>query len=297
MTDDESLRGENMDNAIDVACNLFTNAVVATRPPWTSTYFVDQRKVPVDYLNGVSLEQQLDQMDRANIRRAILIAPKMGRLGLSDSWHMDPAHVLDAVQKHPTRFSAQLGIDPYEGMSGVRSLERYVTEYGCIGAHLYPHWFELEPDHRKYYPYYAKCCELDIPIQIQVGNCMRYGSQSLPSVGRPILLDTVACDFPELKIIGTHVGWPWVEEMIAMAYKHPNVYISTEAYGPKYWPSNLVHYLNSWGRNKVMFASLWPTVDLAKLRMEIMDLGLRPESAERFFYRNATELYGLIDEL
>ena len=114
--------------------------------------------------------------------------------------------------------AGMLGIDPTQGMQGVRELERAVRDDGFIGAHCYPHWFELAPDHAKYYPFYAKCCELGVPFQLQVGQSMIYAPDfPCRSVGRPITLDAVACDFPELKLIGIHVGIPWTDEMIAMA--------------------------------------------------------------------------------
>ena len=124
-------------------------------------------------------------------------------------------------------------------MQGLRDLEYAVKELGFVGAHLYPHWFGLAPDHAKYYPYYAKCCELDVPIMMQVGHNLIYSrDRRLPSVGRPICLDQVAIDFPELKLLGIHIGIPWTDEMISMAWKHENVFIGVDAYAPKHWLSS-----------------------------------------------------------
>ena len=189
-----------------------------------------------------------------------------------------------------------LGKDPRRRnrTSGTHQLEHAVKELGFIGAHLYPHWFELAPDHAKYYPFYAKCVELDIPIQMQVGQSMIY-SPELPrrSVGRPITLDAVACDFPELKIIGIHIGSPWAEEMIAMAWKHANVFICTDAYAPKYWPPALVHFLNSYGKDKVMFGTDFPVVTFDRARREIEALNLRPEAKSMLLRENVRRIYKL----
>jgi len=139
-------------------------------------------------------------------------------------------------------------------MQGLRDLEHGVKELGFVGAHFYPHWFGLPPDHAKWYPYYAKCCELDIPVMLQVGHnliCSR--ERRLPSVGKPICLDQVAIDFPDLKILGIDIGVPWTDEMISMAWKHENVFIGVDAYAPKHWPASLVHDRNSYGRHKVLF--------------------------------------------
>ncbi|MGP2435480.1 amidohydrolase family protein, partial [Listeria monocytogenes] len=83
------------------------------------------------------------------------------------------------------------------------------------GVHVYPHWFGVPINDRLYYPIYAKCCELGVPITLQVGtHSMRSGAKC---VGRPILLDDVAFDFPDLKLIGLHLGAPWLEEMVMLA--------------------------------------------------------------------------------
>ena len=132
----------------------------------------------------------LEMMDRAGIERSLLIATKTGQLGLPGSWHLPYEVVADAVQAHPDRFSGLAGLDATEGMAGVRALRHAVQEYGFVGAHFYPHWFELAPDHARWYPFYAACVELDVPVQLQVGQSLVYDSaRPLRSVGRPISLD------------------------------------------------------------------------------------------------------------
>jgi uncharacterized protein len=233
-------------------------------------------------------------MDAAGIERAFLIACKIGQQGTRGAWHMPYEWIAEAVRAHPDRFCGLAGIDPTEGMEGVRALERAVRDLGFIGAHTYPHWFELEPNHRKYYPFYAKCCELGIPIQMQVGQSLVYDKQRpLRSVGRPILLDDIACDFPELKLIGIHIGIPWTDEMIAMAWKHDNVFIGSDAHSPKYWPASFVHYVNSYGRHKVMFGTDYPVLAFKRTMDEIEVLDLRPDAKRLFLRDNALRVYGL----
>jgi predicted TIM-barrel fold metal-dependent hydrolase len=179
-------------------------------------------------------------------------------------------------------------------MRGVRELQRAVTEYGFIGAHFYPHWYELSPDHAKWYPFYAKCVELDVPVQLQVGQSMVYDpSYPLRSVGRPIALDAVACDFPELRIIGIHVGIPWTDEMIAMAWKHANVFIGSDAHSPRYWPESFVHYIRSYGQDKVIFGTDFPVLDFGRTMAEIEALGLPEPVREKFLRTNALRIYKL----
>ncbi len=233
-------------------------------------------------------------MDSAGIERSLLVATKTGQLGLPGSWHLPYEIVARAVQQYPNRFSALAGLDPTEGMAGVRAFERAVREDGFVGAHFYPHWFELAPDHARWYPFYAKCVELDVPVQLQVGQSLVYDpARRLRSVGRPITLDNVACDFPELKLVGIHVGIPWTDEMIAMAWKHPNVYIGCDAHSPRYWPASFVQYINSYGQNKVLFGTDYPVLDFERTRAEIEALGLKPEVLVKLLRDNARALYKL----
>jgi predicted TIM-barrel fold metal-dependent hydrolase len=103
----------------------------------------------------------------------------------------------------------------------------------------------------------------------------------------------VAIDFPELKIIGIHLGWPWVEEMIAVTYKHTNVYIAGDAYAPKHWPETFVKYADSWGQDKCLFGTDWPVVDPERAMAEVVGLGLRPEAVSKLLRENALRLFRL----
>ena len=279
--------------AIDAVVNIWTNEALSHRPGWTDGFFVDKMKGKHDS-GGISLEVMLEQMDEAGIGMGFLVAAKSGRPGLPGSYHMPPEVVADAVQKYPDRFRGLIGVDPFMGMNGVRAMEDAVKNMGFIGAHLYPHWFDLPPNAAKYYPFYAKCIELDIPIQMQVGQSLIYApDQPCRSVGRPIYLDDIACDLPELKLIGTHVGIPWTEEMIAMAWKHKNVYICTDAHSPQYWPESLVKYINSYGQDKVIFGSDFPVLRFKRTLDEIDEFGLKPHVRKKFVNENVAKLYKL----
>jgi predicted TIM-barrel fold metal-dependent hydrolase len=117
----------------------------------------------------------------------------------------------------------------------------------------------------------------------------------MPSeVGRPIpYVDQIAIDFPELVIVGGHIGYPWTEEMIAVATKHANVYIDTSAYTVRRYPSQLVAYLRAHGARKVMFGSNWPMIAPAKALEGLDGLALAPEARAAFLAGNAARVFGL----
>ena len=241
---------------------------------------------------GIRVSEYLRRMDRAGIERSLLIAVRAGDLKVAGSFELPYERVARVCARYPDRFSGLAGVDPFRGMQGLRDLEHAVNELGFVGAHLYPHWFALAPDHAKYYPYYAKCCELDVPIMMQIGHNLVYSRERrLPSVGRPITLDQVAIDFPELRLIGIHIGVPWTDEAISMAWKHENVYLAGDAYAPKHWPKSFVHYANSYGSHKVLFGTDWPVIDPERAVAEIEALGMRPESHRRLMRDNALAVF------
>jgi uncharacterized protein len=283
-----------MAGAIDIVCNLFTPEEVRNGQTGIDETFKAQVRMPEAYRGGVTVADYLAKMDRAGIERSLLIAVRAGDLNVRGSFEIPYARVAEICAAHPTRFSGLAGVDPFRGMQGLRELESAVRDHGFVGAHLYPHWFGLAPDHAKYYPYYAKCCELDIPIMMQVGQNLIYSRERrLPSVARPICLDQVAIDFPEVKLLGIHIGVPWTDEMIAMAWKHENVFIGVDAYAPKHWPAQLVRYLDSYGRGKVLFGTDWPVIDPERAMPEIDALRLRPETMDALMRQNALRVFRL----
>ena len=176
-------------------------------------------------------------------------------------------------------------------MQAVREIRRCVKELGFKAIRVLPWLWELPPTHALFYPVYAECCELGVPFCTQVGHT---GPLKPSEFGRPIpYIDQVALDFPELVIVGGHIGYPWTEEMIAVCTKHENVYIDTSAYTVKRYPENLVRYLAKHGRTKVLFGTNWPMIP-AKKALEGLDaLPLDEEAKALFLAGNAARVFKL----
>jgi predicted TIM-barrel fold metal-dependent hydrolase len=279
---------------IDIVVNMRTpEAFAEGRVPTDDTFREQVRAQPEEH-RGVTIEDYLGKMDRAGIERSLLIATRCGDLRVRGSVEIPYEWVAEACRKYPHRFSGLAGIDPTRGIAGLKELDRAVKEYGFVGAHLYPHWFGKAPDAAIYYPYYARCAELGVPIMMQVGNCLVYQrDRRLPSVGRPITLDQVAIDFPELTLIGIHLGYPWTDEMISLCWKHPNVYMAGDAYAPTHWPAQAVHYANSYGQDKFLFGTDWPVIDPERAMADIARLDFRPAPLRKMLRDNALRIFGL----
>ena len=178
---------------------------------------------------------------------------------------------------------------PLQVEQAVRELRRCVTNLGFKGLRVVPWLWDAPPTDRSYYPLYATCVELGVPFFTQVGHT---GPLRPSETGRPIpYIDQVALDFPELVIIGGHIGYPWTEEMIAVARNHENVYIDTSAYTAKRYPPELVRYMqtNS-GRRKVLFGTNYPMILHSHALEDLDGLGLDEETRELFLGGNAQRL-------
>ncbi len=282
--------------AIDIVVNLRTSKEFSSGAVASDSSFQDKVRQSSNIRQGVEVEEYMGMMDEAGISRSILCAVRCGDLRVKGSTELKYERVYEVCKQYPDRFSGAAGVDPTRGMQGLRDLEKAVREYGFVAAHWYPHWFAMPPDAAQIYPYYAKCCELDIPIMMQVGQNLIYQKdRRLPSVAKPILLDQVAIDFPELKIIGIHLGTPWVDEMISMCWKHDNVFMAGDAYAPKYWPPAAVHYANSYGQDKFMFGTDWPVVDPRRAMKEVAEHNFRPAAKAKILRNNAIKVFKLKD--
>lgn len=277
---------------IDIVCNLYDPQAVRQGQTGLDQQFKRQVRMERRLWGGVPVSDYLRRMDRAGIERSLLIAVRAGDPNVAGSFELPYERVHRVCERYPDRFSGLAGVDPTRGIAQLKDLDYAINELGFVGAHLYPHWFGLAPDHARYYPIYARCAELGVPIMMQIGHNLVYSrKRRLASVGRPICLDTVAIDFPELTLIGIHIGVPWTDEAISMAWKHDNIYLAGDAYAPKHWPAQFVHYANTYGSHKVLFGTDWPVIDPERAVTEVAALGLRKESHGRLMRDNALRLF------
>lgn len=191
----------------------------------------------------------------------------------------------------PDRLFGVASVNLHRPMDAVRELRRCVNELGFKAVRQLPWLWQLPPDDRRYYPVYAECIELGVPFCLQVG----HAGPLMPSEpGRPIpYLEQVAFEFPELTIVGGHIGYPWTDEMISLARKYERVYIDTSAYKPKRFPPALVDYMRQSGSKKVLFGSNFPMILPGDALAQLDVLGLDDEAMARFLHGNAETVFGL----
>jgi len=286
-----------MVGTIDYWCNLFTEAGIGRfRESHMLRYAFElfHRQERIAKGAGRSAEAFLEELDEAGVERILIPAFKMGDPWRDMEMDQPEEEILELTKRFPKRIHGLVGINPKRRMEGVRRLEHFVKEHGFVGAHLHPYGFGLAPNHRRYYPFYAKCVELDVPVVMQIGHSAEFMPNEL---GRPLYLDDVALDFPELKIVAAHTGWPWCEELIALAWKHPNVFIGTSAHAPKYLGTpgygTLLQFMNSRGKQKVLFGTDYPVLYHKEALEQVKGLGLSEEAERSYLGENALRVFKL----
>ena len=232
----------------------------------------------------VPLPQFIGQLDEAGIEWGVIDADN----------HEKTAEI---VSQYPDRFIGVAVVDPREGMKAVRELERAVKELGLKCFYATPFRFGIRANDKKFYPLYAKAVELDIPVFVYT--TMTYRTDFPMDIGHPVYLDEVAMDFPELRIIAGLGGWPWVPDMVGVARRHRNVFISTAGHRPKYFATPgsgwemLMQFGNTLLQDQVVFASSWWTYDMpiGQVVEEMKALPLKDRVKDKWLYENARRLF------
>ncbi|MFN0107326.1 MAG: amidohydrolase family protein [Blastocatellia bacterium] len=234
--------------------------------------------------SGLTTVQIVAEMDRAGIQTLMLSA-----------WHRPGVNiysndlVAEMIAEFPDRFVGVAAVNLEKPVEAVRELDRAVKQLGFKALRVIPWLWKLPPNDKLYFPLYVKCIELDIPFCTQVGHT---GPLMPSETGRPVpYLDEVALVFPELKIVAGHIGHPWTDEMIGVAWKHENVYIDTSAYLPRYYPPQLLHYLKTYGQDKVLFGTNFPMLSLEKCVQQVDELGLAEDVKAKFLFQNAQRVF------
>lgn len=268
--------------AADVWANWWDAALFAAMPELAALY----RRLGLDSRACLTAEDLLAEVESAAVDRVVLSATAFpGSSAGNDA-------VAAVVERMPDRLVGCASVDPRTGMDAVRELRRAVTGLGFRALKLLPFLYDRPPNDAVYYPLYAACVDLGIPVLVLTGHT---AVMRRSEVGRPHHLDDVALHFPELVIVAGHGGYPWTEELVALAWKHPNLYVDTSGHRPKYLAPALRHYLNSYGRGKVMFGTGWPLSDFAGPLVEARALDLRPEARDAYLWGAAARVFGWED--
>ncbi|TDC91538.1 amidohydrolase [Saccharopolyspora aridisoli] len=206
--------------------------------------------------------------------------------------------VAESCAEHSDVLIPFASVDPWKGKAGVREARRLVTEHGVRGFKFHPSIQGFSPNDPMAYPLYEAIEELGVPAlfhtgQTGIGAGVPGGGGIRMKYANPMLVDDVAVDFPELRIILAHPSFPWQDEALAVATHKPFVYIDLSGWSPKYFPPQLVHYANSLLQDKVLFGSDYPVITPDRWLSDFEELDMKPHVRPKILKENAVTLLGL----
>lgn len=247
-------------------------------------------KMPAEYMfrNIPDIAQQddyikytVEQMDKWGIERAML--------SISDEKSVPS----EAIRRFPDRFFPCMQVNPNNAMDEVRKMTRFHREFGIKAVTAFPSGLcpQVPINDKRFYPIYAKCVELDIPIFCTVGIC----GPRIPSAPQHCeLVDEVCWFFPELKFIMRHGAEPWTDLAVKLMLKWENLYYSTSAFAPKHYPEDIIKFANTRGANKIMYAGYFPMgLSLERIMTDMPNVPFKDEVWPKFLRENAIRVLKL----
>ena len=269
-----------MTAAIDCLVNV--DFADRKQPDWMTRVKEDYFKAGDSFLASPELGELIDQMDANGVERAILVT----QVGATDG------RALRYAAAEPERFALAVGgFNLLRPMKALRALESFVADHPVAYAIVGPSFWGdgmYPPSDAVYYPLYAKCCELDLPLCLNTG----IPGPPLPAEPQnPIHLDRVCIRFPELRLCMIHVADPWWDVAIRLMIKYRNLRLMTSAWSPKYLPESLLHYMRTRGTDRILYASDHPVLSMQRCLGEAAALDLPDEVRAAWLHDNAQAFF------
>ena len=248
--------------------------------------------IDFDKMKPQTLEEVVEDLAKHHVVKAVITGRDCETTFAAKS---NNPSVVDFTSKFPDLFIGFAGVDPHKGMRGIYELKSLVTDKGFKGAAIEPYLAQIYVNDAKFYPIYAKCCELDIPVVITTGPATLVPNTVIDHVA-PRYIDFVARDFPELKLVVSHGGYPWVNEMIMVTQRNANVYLELSEY--EFFPQSeaYIQAINTLITDKVVFASAHPFVDFRVALKNYETIGFREDVREKIMYKNAARILKIVEK-
>lgn len=232
-----------------------------------------------------TLEACVDELKSLGVERAVVSGRDIESTFRTNSSN---ASVLNIMRVFPDLFTGFYGYDPYKGMSSYRAFKQAVEFDGFAGAAIDPAMAKCTICDEKFYPLYALCCDYDIPVIVTAGLSPDLRGLALEHTN-PCYADRVSRDFPELRILLSHGGYPWVNEAIGICMRHRNLYLDVSCVDDKPLSECYVKAINEYIADKVLFASASPIINIDYAIERHKKILHSYNASEKVFYRNAVK--------
>lgn len=242
-----------------------------------------------------TFDQMLEEFSESGVERLVLFA--WDAESTNHRPRVSNEFVAKIVERYPDQIVGFASVDPHK-KTAMKDLEFAIRELKLSGLKLHPQVQAFEPNNRAFYPIYSRCVEYGVPVTFHTGST--YWGAGLQGGGgvklrfsNPMLLDDVAADFPDLKIIMAHPGWPWQDEQLAVAMHKENTYIDLSGWSPKYFSPLLVTYMSKLIPQKFLFGTDYPMLSPKRWLQDFDGLHFTEEVKRMILGDNARKLLKL----
>ena len=288
MIDLNKIKAIDIHTHAEVSCNDPEDPIMGKFLDAASKYFKADRKRP-------TIPETIEYYREKQIAFVMFTVDMESGTGIK---RISNEEVARFAQDNSDIMMAFASIDPHKSKFGAIEARRMIEDYGVKGFKFHPPIQNFHPYDRMAWPIYEVIAEYGLPAIFHTGHSgmgtgMRGGGGIRLKYGQPIMVDDVAVDFPDMKIILAHPSWPWTDESLSMALHKNNVFIDLSGWSPKYFPKQVIHYANTQLKHKMLFGSDFPLIKPDKWMEAAKDAGFREEVMPMIMKDNAAKLLGL----
>lgn len=233
-----------------------------------------------------SVDQCIAEMDEAGIGVGVVT----GRLSGQRLGRVENAAIVELVRAHPGRFWGMGGVDLDDLAAAKRQVEEAITnphlcgavfESGCADTPRYT-------DDAIFAGLFGACEDAGLPVLLMAGG----NAGPDLSYSNPVALDRLAARHPKLQIVSAHGSWPWVNEILGVAYRRKNVWVSPDMYIFLPGGQMYVEAANTYLQDRFLFGTAYPALPFEATVARFLQLPFRDAVRSRLLHENARRLLG-----
>ena len=246
------------------------------------------------------------QVPRKTLQEVAAEYQELDILGVLLAWDAETAthrprlsneYVAQAVADFPDSFVGFGSVDPLKQEEAVNGIDR-IKELGLKGVKFHPSIQRFAPDDERFWPIFERCEQLGLIGLFHTGTSgvgagMPGGQGIRLDYCRPIRLDTIAAEFPSFQIVAAHFGFPWHEEMLAIALHKTNVHVDISGWAPRYIPASVVREMKGRLQDQFLFGSDYPFIRPERCLEELEQLELPETVLRKVLLENGRKLLHL----
>lgn len=288
MIDLAKIKAIDVHTHAEVSCHHPEDPVMGKFFDATTKYFKADRKRP-------TIPETIDYYRKQNVAFVMFTVDIEAAFGAK---RIDNEEIAEFARDNNDIMIPFASIDPHKGKMGALEARRLIEDYGVKGFKFHPPMQDFHPSDRMAYPLYEVIAEYKLPAIFHTGHSgmgtgMPGGGGVRLKYGQPIMVDDVAVDFPDMKIVLAHPGWPWTDESLSMALHKENIFIDLSGWSPKYFPKQIIQYANTQLKHKMLFGSDFPLITPDKWIETAKTVGFKEDVLALILKDNAARLLGL----